>query len=65
MCLPATVHTVPSLGEVSSSQARAIMDEDVLSEIVGERIASYIATNKLYAFSGAEQSKESQPNGAP
>jgi hypothetical protein len=49
--VPATLHRVPGLGDVSSTRARDTRDEGELRELVGEGVAGYIMDNKLFGFS--------------
>ena len=45
-----TIHTIASLGDVSSTKARSASTLQELSQIVTPSVASYIATHHLYFF---------------
>ena len=48
--IPATVHSIDGLGDVSSSQARETDSEHKLRRLVGDEVTSYIIHNKLFKF---------------
>ena len=50
---PATLHVVPTLGPVSSSQARQCTTVEALERIVGSKVAEYIVREKLFGFKEA------------
>ena len=45
-----TIHTIASLGDVSSTKARSASNVQELSQIVTPSVASYIASQHLYSF---------------
>ena len=45
-----TIHTIGSLGDVSSTKARSASTLQELSQIVTPSVATYIASHHLYSF---------------